>query len=327
MKTTRPDADGFRATGRVSAYEPDDDASRGGPALPARAFAARLVAFVGLSLLALAVVPAVLYPFIQFSGAITGKRLIAFGAMSCAAMLIATALTVRLFGESWRETTRLGSDSLGKWPLLGGLAAGWFAIAVPAGLLIWAGALRIVPAEAGSWWEGAGLALAILLPAALTEELALRGYAFTLLQRAWGVTAAVTLTSVAFGLLHLFNPGVTVQSVVMVALAGIFLALVRLAFDSLWAAWLAHLAYNLVQLAVLHTPVSGLAVPQPYYRTISSGPAWLTGGAWGPEAGAAAAFGMIGVSFLLAVHAGWVTVHRRGWQFDISWRPRGRRES
>lgn len=329
MKTTRPDAEGFRATGRVSAYEPDDDAGggAGGPEMRPRAFAARLIAFIGASLLALAIVPALLYPFIQFSGSITGTRLIAFGAMSCAAMLVATAVTVHLFGESWRETTRLGFDALGKWPLLGGLAAGWFAIAVPAGLLIWAGALRIVPAEAGSWWEGAALATAILVPAALTEELALRGYAFTLLRRAWGVTAAVLLTSVAFGLLHLFNPGVTAQSVVMVALAGVFLALVRLAFDSLWAAWLAHLAYNLVQLAVLHTPVSGLAVPQPYYRTVSSGPVWMTGGAWGPEAGAAAAFGMIGVSFLLAVHAGWVTVHRRGWRFDISWRPRGRRES
>jgi hypothetical protein len=207
------------------------------------------------------------------------------------------------------------------------LAAGWFAIVVPAGWLIWFGALRIVPAETGNWWAGAGLALAILVPASLTEELALRGYAFTLLRRAWGVTTAVLLTSVAFGLLHLFNPGVTAQSVVLVALAGVFLALVRLAFDSLWAAWLAHLGLNFVQLAVLHTPVSGLAVPQPHYQTISNGPVWLTGGAWGPEAGAAAAFGMFGVSFLLAVHAGWVTVHRRGWQFDISWRPPGRRES
>jgi hypothetical protein len=329
VKTTRPDADGFRATGRVSAYEPDDDAGNGagGPPMRTRTLAGRLIAFIGASLLALAIVPALLYPFIRISGSITGTRLVAFGAMSCAAMLIATAVTVRLFGESWRETTRFGADALGTWPLLGGLAAGWFAISVPAGLLIWAGALRIVSADPGSWWEGAGLALAILVPAALTEELALRGYAFTLLRRAWGVAAAVTLTSVAFGLLHLFNPGVTVQSVVLVTLAGVFLALVRLAFDSLWAAWLAHLGYNFVQLAVLHTPVSGLAVPQPYYRTISTGPEWLTGGAWGPEAGAAAAFGMLGVSFLLAVHAGWVTVHRRGWQFDISWRPQGRRES
>lgn len=328
MKPTRPDAKGFHATGRVSAYDTPEGgvAPPGGPTARPVVVVARLVAFIGASLLALAVVPALLYPFIRISGSVTGMRLIAFGLMSCAAMLIATAVTVRLFGESWRDTTRLGCDALGRWPLLGGLAAGWFAISVPAGLLIWFGALRIVPADAGSWWEGAALALAILVPAALTEELALRGYAFTLLRRAWGVTTAVALTSVAFGLLHLFNPGVTAQSVVLVTLAGVFLAGVRLAFDSLWAAWLAHLGYNFVQLAVLHTPVSGLAVPQPYYRTISSGPVWLTGGAWGPEAGGAAAFGMLGVSFLLAVHAGWVTVHRRGWQFDISWRPRGRRE-
>lgn len=328
MKTTRPDAEGFRATGRVSAYGPDEESAglTVGPALGARKVVARLIAFIGASLLALAVVPALLYPFIRFSGSVTGTRLVAYGTLSCVAMLIGTAVTVRLFGESWRETTRLGADALGRWPLFGGLAAGWFAISVPAGLLIWRGALRIVPAEPGDWWAGAGLALAILVPAALTEELALRGYAFTLMRRAWGVTSTVLVTSVAFGLLHLFNPGVTVQSVVLVAFAGVFLALVRLAFDSLWAAWLAHLGYNLVQVAVLHTPVSGLAVPQPYYRTISSGPTWLTGGAWGPEAGAAAAFGMLGVSFLLAVHAGWVTVHRRGGRIDITWRPRGRRE-
>jgi hypothetical protein len=318
MKTTRPEPAKNRAPGRAVASGAEVSHLR---------TMGRLVAFIGASLLALAVVPALLYPFIRISGSITGTRLIAFGAMSCVAMLLATAVTVRLFGESWRDTTRLSADALGRWPMLGGLAAGWFAISIPSGLLIWFGALRIVPAESGNWWAGAGLALAILVPAALTEELALRGYAFTLLQRAWGVTTAVLVTSVAFGLLHLFNPGVTAQSVALVTLAGGFLALVRLAFDSLWAAWLAHLGYNFVQLAVLHTPVSGLAVPQPYYRTISNGPAWLTGGAWGPEAGAAAAFGMLGVSFLLAVHAGWVTVHRRGWRFDITWRPRGRRES
>ncbi|MBA4070667.1 MAG: hypothetical protein C0497_02365 [Gemmatimonas sp.] len=328
MRTTRPDADGLHAPGRVSAYEPDagGGAPPSDPTMGNVVVVARLIAFVGASLLALAVVPALLYPFIRFSGSVVGTRLITFGAMSCVAMLVATAVTVRLFRESWRDTTRLSVDALGRWPLFGGLAAGWFAIAVPAGLLIWIGALRIVPAEAGDWWAGAGLALAILMPAALTEELALRGYAFTLLRRAWGVTMAVALTSVAFGLLHLFNPGVNAQSVALVSLAGVFLALVRLAFDSLWAAWLAHLGYNFVQLAVLHTPVSGLAVPQPFYRTISNGPAWLTGGAWGPEAGVAAAIGMLGVSFLLAVRARWVTVHRRGWRFDISWRPPGRRE-
>ncbi len=288
---------------------------------------ARLAAFVGISLVALFVLPAIVYPFVQFGTAVTGTRLIGFGVMACVALLVATVVTVRIFGEPWSDATRLGGDALGVWPLGGGAAAGWFAIATPTGLLIWAGALRVVPAEGGNWGQGALLALAILVPAAFTEELGLRGYAFTLLHREWGPAVAVGTTSVLFGLLHLFNPGVTVQSVIMVTLAGVFLAIVRLAFNSLWAAWMAHLAYNFVQVAVFHTPVSGLALPQPNYRTVSTGAAWLTGGAWGPEAGAAAAFGMLGISFLLAMHAGWIGIHRRGWRLDIEWRPSRRRES
>ena len=305
MTTTRPVPAGEGATGRV---------------------VARLAAFVGVSLAATIVAPAFLYPFFRLTSEITGTRLIAYGAMSSVAMLIATALTVRWFGESWSEATALGAAGSGQWTLLGGLAAGWFAIAVPSGVLVWTGALRIVPAEAGSWGEAALLAVAMLAPAALTEELMFRGYALTLLRRAWGATPAVLLTSAGFGLMHLLNPGVTAQSVVMVALAGVFLAVVRLALDSLWAAWLAHFAYNFVQLAVFHTAVSGIALPQPGYRAVSAGPAWLTGGAWGPEAGAAAALGMLGVSFLLAVHAGWVRIHRRGWRIDIDVRPQGRGE-
>ena len=287
---------------------------------------ARLAAFAGVSLVAVFIAPAFLYPFFEAATALTGTRLIAYGAMSCAAMLVGTALAVRWFGDSWSEATRLGVAGLPGWRLPLGLAAGWFAIVIPAGALIWMRAISIVPAEGAGWWAAAGLAAAMLAPSALTEELTFRGYGFTLLQRAWGVRVAVVVTSVAFGLLHLLNPGVTVQSVLMVALAGVFLAIVRIAFDSLWSAWLAHFAYNFVQLAVLHTAVSGIALPQPGYRTVSTGPAWLTGGAWGPEAGAAAALGMFVVSFLLAVHAGWVRIRRRGWRLAIDVRPSGRRE-
>lgn len=287
---------------------------------------ARLAAFAGVSLVAVFIAPAFLYPFFEAATALTGTRLIAYGAMSCAAMLVGTALAVRWFDESWGEATRLGVDGLRGWRLPIGFAAGWFAIVIPTGALIWMRAISIVPAEGAGWWTAAGLAAAMLAPAALTEELTFRGYGFTLLQRAWGTRAAVAVTSVAFALLHLFNPGVSAQSVVMVAFAGVFLAVVRLACDSLWSAWLAHFAYNFVQLAVFHTAVSGVALPQPGYRAVSTGPAWLTGGAWGPEAGAAAALGMFVVSFLLAHRAGWVRVHRRGWRLAIDVRPSGRRE-
>lgn len=278
-------------------------------------------------MLAMLVAPALLYPFFQVASAITGTRLIAYGAMSCAGMLVATALAVRWFGDEWGDSTALGASAARGRALLGGLGAGWLAISVPTGLLIWRGAMAIEPAAAGDWWRATGMALVMLAPSALTEELLVRGYAFTLLQRMRGSATAVIVTSVVFGVLHLFNPDVSAQAIVMVALAGAFLSLVRLAFDSLWAAWAAHLAYNFVQLAVFHAPVSGLAIEQPYYRLVSRGPAWLTGGAWGPEAGAGAALGMLGVTILLAVYAGWMRVRRREGRFVIEWRPDGRRES
>ena len=306
MQTTRPVPGAIGGTGRV---------------------VARLAAFAGVSLVAVFMAPAFLYPFIQAASVLTGTRLIAYGAMSCAGMLVGTAVTVRWFRESWGDATRLGADALRMGSVLEGLAAGWFAIAIPVGAMIWLRAMRIEPAEAGSWWGAAGIAAAMLLPSALTEELTFRGYGFTLIQRGWGTANAVILTSTAFGLLHLLNPGATMRSLLMVALAGVFLSLVRLAYDSLWAAWMAHFAYNFVQLAVFHTSVSGLALPQPGYRAVSSGPPWLTGGAWGPEAGAAAAAGMLGVSFLMAMRAGWVKIHRRGWRVAIDVRPDGRRET
>ncbi|MHB1311508.1 MAG: CPBP family intramembrane glutamic endopeptidase [Gemmatimonadaceae bacterium] len=306
METTRPVPGAVGGTGRV---------------------VARLAAFGGVSLVALVVVPVLLYPFFDLASAITGTRLIAYGAMSCVAMLAGTAITVRWFRESWGEATRLGTDAFRIGRLLEGLAAGWFAIVIPVGVMLWLRAVRMEPAEAGDWWGAAGIAVAMLLPSALFEELLFRGYGFTLIQRGWGTAVAVATTSAGFGLLHLFNPGVTVRSLVMVALAGVFLAIVRLAYDSLWAAWLAHFAYNFVQLAVFHTPVSGLALPQPGYRLVSAGPEWLTGGAWGPEAGAAAAAGMLGVTFLMAMRAGWVKIHRRGWRVAIDVRPAGRRET
>jgi membrane protease YdiL (CAAX protease family) len=306
VQTTRPVPGAHGGTGRVIA---------------------RLAAFGGVSMLAVFVAPAFLYPFVEAASAATGTRIIAYGAMSCVGLLVGSALVVRWFGESWQDATRLGAAGFGVGRMLEGLAAGWFAIAIPLGMMLWTGLVRMESAEPGSWWGGAGIATVVLLPAALTEELVFRGYAFTLVQRQWGTVAAVSLTSAGFGLLHLLNPGPSVESVLMVALAGVFLAVIRLAYDSLWSAWAAHFAYNFVQLAVFHTAVSGVALPQPGYRTISTGPEWLTGGAWGPEAGVAAAAGMLGVSFLVAMRAGWMKIHRRGWRIAIDRRPDGREES
>jgi hypothetical protein len=101
------------------------------------------------------------------------------------------------------------------------------------------------------------------------------------------------LTGLVFGVLHGKNPGANAQSVAVVTLAGVFLAVLLLATGSLYAATLAHAGWNWVMAVPLHTPVSGLPLPAPDYRIVDAGPDWATGGSWGPEAGVPAALAMI----------------------------------
>ncbi len=194
----------------------------------------------------------------------------------------------------------LGARGLRPRPLLIGLALGTFAILVPCALLLLTKRIEIVPQpDLQSWWSGTRSALFLLAPGALAEELTVRGYLLTTLVEGVGKRSAIAITSVIFALLHLLNPDPTFLSAALVALAGVFLAVIRLSTGSLWAATVAHLAWNLVQAVVLHAPVSGLPLATPGYRLVDHGPVWLTGGPWGPEGGLAAAAGMLVATFLL----------------------------
>jgi len=220
------------------------------------------------------------------------------------ALLVGTYAALRVVDGSARggwTAVGLQRNALRLRPMLIGLAAGTLGILVPCALLLGVGRLGFErqPAEIVTWWSASRSTLLLLAPAALAEELAVRGYLLTTLVDGLGAPFAVAVTSVLFALMHLLNPDPTFLSTGMVALAGLFLATIRLATGSLWAAWIAHLAWNAVQAVVLHAPVSGLPLPTPAYRLLDRGPAWLTGGPWGPEGGVAAAVGMLVASFLV----------------------------
>lgn len=182
---------------------------------------------------------------------------------------------------------------IASWALLGALAIG-----IPSLLLMATGELRAVASVHGSWAAAAGLTFANLLPAAIGEELLLRGYVFAVLRESIGWRWTLIATSIAFGLLHIPNPGADAESVLLVMLAGFFLGSVLLATGSLYAAIAVHFAWNWVMAALLHTPVSGIPIIAPDYRVVDAGPDWLTGGAWGPEGGLAAALSM----FLIVIY-------------------------
>lgn len=210
-------------------------------------------------------------------------------------VVIATYVMLRRVEKLPWSTVGLHRTAASPSALVRGTAFGALPIGLASLLLIGVQQLQVSPAPDGSWWGAAGSALALLLPAAFFEELFIRGYAFSVLRRMAGWKLALIVTSVVFGLLHAGNPGANAQSILAVIVAGFFLGAVFLATGSLYAVGAAHFAWNWTMVALLHTPVSGLVMPSPDYRTVDAGPDWLTGGAWGPESGLAAA----GAEFVL----------------------------
>ena len=218
--------------------------------------------------------------------------------------LIATWIMLsRIDHRPWSEVG-LQRDAAAPGKLLLGFLIGGGAIALTIAALI---ALRWLRLEhTGDVLGHPILRLtAILIPAALAEELICRGYILSAIRDALGWTWAVALTSIGFGLMHLGNPGADARSVILVTLAGVFLAAIRIATNSLYAAWAAHFAWNWVMGGIFHAAISGVSFAAPSYRYVDAGPDWATGGQWGPEGGAVAGVAMVAGTLLL-----WKRVHR-----------------
>jgi membrane protease YdiL (CAAX protease family) len=132
-------------------------------------------------------------------------------------------------------------------------------------------------------WGGGGLMA--LLFAASNEEMVFRGYPFQRLVESMGAVGAILVLSLMFGAIHLGNPNRTWVSTANTALVGIPFSIAYLRTRMLWLPIGMHFSWNFGQGFVLGLPVSGISFPVSVLRAEVSGPAMLTGGAYGPEAG------------------------------------------
>jgi hypothetical protein len=255
--------------------------------------------FVAVSVVAL-FAATVIVAMLNSAAASVGVRLVVHPLVYPLGFLAAHVFMLRTIERKEWSYVWLGRDAARPPKLAAGLALGALAVALPVGVLLTTGQLTVADAADGAWWSAALLATAVLLPSAFAEELFARGYIFALLREAAGWKVALAVTSIGFGVVHVTNPGANWQSLSVVVLAGFFLGAVVLVTGSLYAATLAHFAWNWFIAAVLHMPVSGVpVVGSPDYRVIETGPDWLTGGSWGPEGGVAAGLGLgIGLIYL-----------------------------
>ena len=248
--------------------------------------------FIAVSIVAL-FAATVVVATLQSVAASAGIRLLVHPLVYPLGFLAAHVVMLRKIDRTDWSYVWLGRDAARPSKLVSGLALGALAVALPAGALLASSQLSVVESPDGAWWGAALLATTVLLPSAFAEELFARGYIFALLREAAGWKLALAITSIGFGLVHVANPGANWQSLTVVVLAGFFLGAVVLVTGSLYAATLAHFAWNWFIAAVLHMPVSGIpVVGSPDYRVIETGPDWLTGGSWGPEGGLAAGLGL-----------------------------------
>jgi len=148
------------------------------------------------------------------------------------------------------------------------------------------GRFRFVPLASGHLLPNLGAVLLLLVISALAEELAFRGYPFQHLERGIGAVPATITLSILYGMLHLLNPHASLWGVGNSVLIGVLLSVACLRTRALWLPWGIHIGWNAALGFVCGLPVSGFRVFNLWLYTDVFGPKWLTGGAYGIEAGA-----------------------------------------
>jgi len=131
-------------------------------------------------------------------------------------------------------------------------------------------------------WAAFWFALFVMV--GLYEEFAFRGYVQFTLARAINFWPAAILLSVAFGLVHITNPGESKLGVAGVVLAGLFWCFTLRRTGNLWFAVGMHASFDFGETFLYSVPDSGMVFQGHLSNATLAGPRWLTGGNTGPEA-------------------------------------------
>lgn len=205
---------------------------------------------------------------------------------------------------AWRDAPRY---------LALGLAGGVLLLSTVTGLLWLAGSYHVVGTDPGVNWLPAVLSAGV--GAGIGEEVMLRGVVYRMVEEGLGTWWALAVSALLFGAMHLGNPAATWWSSLAIAIeAGVLLALVYTVTRSLWACIGLHAAWNICEGTVYGIQVSGTTA-HGFIVSTSTGPAWLSGGAFGAEASVVTVAVCSAVSIVLLAIA-----IRRGQWVAPAWR-------
>ena len=127
--------------------------------------------------------------------------------------------------------------------------------------------------------------LLICIAVAVAEEILFRGVVFRLIEEKLGSYAALVISSLFFGVVHLSNDNSSLFAALAISIeAGLLLGLAYMYTRNLWFPIAIHFAWNYTQSGVFGANTSGLAVNGTLLTTKMHGNELITGGAFGPEA-------------------------------------------
>ena len=195
---------------------------------------------------------------------------------------VTAVLAYRVYVHRIEKRALIEFARAGMWRELGlGALVGASLFTMVIVVLALAGAYRVV----GPGTLTGALAEAIAsIAAAVIEEIIFRGILYRLVESAWGSLVAIGVSAALFGALHAFSPHPTPLGLVAIVLeAGILLACAYALTRRLWLPIGLHAAWNFTQGGVFGAAVSGTSSKGLLVGSLS-GPEWLTGGAFGPEA-------------------------------------------
>lgn len=132
--------------------------------------------------------------------------------------------------------------------------------------------------------SGVLLGLTTFILVGFSEEILSRGYHLQNLRDGINLSWGLFLSSGMFAFLHSANPNSSWISTLGILFAGYFLAYGWLRTGQLWLSIGLHIGWNFFEGNIFGFPVSGMTTVRLIQHN-TTGPEWLTGGAFGPEAG------------------------------------------
>jgi membrane protease YdiL (CAAX protease family) len=208
--------------------------------------------------------------------------------------VLAALMSIGLYGGAVMLAERRDPTEIALHPALielaAGLAIGALMMAITVAVLWATGCVTIATRALGDPTR----AIAMSIQSGVLEETAFRLVVFRLLWRAFGVWAALALSALLFGVMHLPNPNATWFSALCIAVeAGIMLAGFYILTGRVWSAIGVHAAWNFTQGWVMGAAVSGTDWFDGGPLNVEPTPGvseFLSGGQFGPEASVAGLF-------------------------------------